>query len=100
MISIVLYGRNDSYHFGIRSVALLFSRLPVSWVHAAFDRTCCHSVEHVAGRCRLDYLFLAAADFLSFGHLRVIVFDQMLPRTANYRRRPEVAALMEAPTDG
>jgi len=41
---------------------------------------------------RLEYFRLIRG--FTFRHLRSIVFDQMLPRIANYWRRDEVEALM------
>jgi hypothetical protein len=46
------------------------------------------------GLGRIEY-FKLIRDF-SFRHLRSIVFDQMLPRIANYWRRDEVEALMRS----
>lgn len=73
----------------------LFSRLPIGLVHAV-------SLAPTAALWLLLRLGWQSTAYLrlirgfGFGHLRAIVFDQMLPRIANYWRREEVAALMQA----
>jgi hypothetical protein len=74
---------------------VLFRKLPVELVH--------HLSLYPAG---LLWLLLRAglqpSEYFrllrrfGFGHLRSIVFDQMLPRIAHYWRRDEVLALMNS----
>jgi SAM-dependent methyltransferase len=74
---------------------ILFSRLPISWVHFL-------SVLPAAllwillrlGLSQLEYFRLIRT--FTFPHLRSIVFDQMLPRIANYWSKDEVVALMKS----
>lgn len=72
----------------------LFSRLPVgvvhflSWLPAALLWLLLR-----LGFGRIEYFRLIRT--FGFAHLRSIVFDQMLPKIANYWRRDEVEALME-----
>ncbi len=72
---------------------LLFSRLPVAWVHAlSLIPT---AMLWVALRCGLDQIeYFRLVRSFSFSHLRSIVFDQMLPEIANYWTRSEVERLM------
>jgi hypothetical protein len=71
----------------------LFSRLPIRWVHAlSWLPTAVLWVALRAGLNRLEYFRLIRT--FAFPHLRSIVFDQMLPKIANYWTRDEVAALM------
>jgi SAM-dependent methyltransferase len=73
---------------------LLFSRLPVSWVHAiSIFPTALLWLALRLGLNRLTYFRLLRT--FSFRHLRSIVFDQMLARIANYWTRAEVLMLME-----
>jgi SAM-dependent methyltransferase len=72
---------------------LLFSRLPISWVHAlalvpAIPLWCFVQL----GLGRIAYF--KSLQSVSFRHLRLIVFDQMLPRIAHYWPRETVEAMM------
>jgi len=72
---------------------LLFARLPIGVTH--FFSTVLTAVLWLflrLGLGRLEYFRLIRT--FNFRHLRSIVFDQMLPRIANYWRRDEVEALM------
>lgn len=95
-VAIWVYGReNNGWLLWVLNPArkLLLSRLPISWVHAI-------SVVPAAllwialrlGFGRIAYLRLLRT--FSFPHLRSIVFDQMLPKIANYWTKDEVEALM------
>jgi SAM-dependent methyltransferase len=95
-VAIWVYGReNNGWLLSILNPTrkLLFSRLPVSWVHAI-------SIIPAAilwfmlriGFSHTAYLRLLRT--FSFPHLRLIVFDQMLPRIANYWMKSEVDLLM------
>lgn len=73
---------------------ILFSRMPISWVH--FLSNLPTAVLWLALRCgfgRIAYFRLIKT--FSFRHLRSIVFDQMLPRIANYWTKLEVQSLMD-----
>ncbi|WP_395016358.1 class I SAM-dependent methyltransferase [Dongia sp.] len=73
---------------------LLFARLPVGVTH--FLSTVLTAILWLLlrlGLNRLEYFRLIRG--FTFRHLRSIVFDQMLPRIANYWRRDEVEALMK-----
>lgn len=72
----------------------LFSRLPVSWVHflSLFPAIGLYLLVHL-GVGKIEYFSLLRR--YTFRHLRSIVFDQMLPRIANYWTKEEVRALME-----
>lgn len=71
----------------------LFSWLPISWVHflSLFPAALLFVLLRL-GLNRLEYFRLLRT--FSFAHLRSIVFDQMLPRIANYWTRAEVESLM------
>lgn len=72
---------------------LLFARLPIGVTH--FFSTVLTAILWLLlrlGLNRLEYFRLIRG--FTFRHLRSIVFDQMLPRIANYWRREEVEALM------
>jgi SAM-dependent methyltransferase len=72
----------------------LFSRLPVSWVHhLSLYPTALLWLLLRIGLRPIAYFRLIAG--FGFGHLRSIVFDQMLPRIAHYWSREDVAALMQ-----
>jgi SAM-dependent methyltransferase len=72
---------------------ILFSWLPVSWVHAvSIVPTGMLWVILRLGLGRTEYFRLLRT--FSFAHLRSIVFDQMFPRIANYWTRAEVELLM------
>jgi len=74
---------------------LLFSWLPISWVHfLSLFPTMLLWILLRCGLSRLEYFRLLQR--FGFAHLRSIVFDQMLPRIANYWRRHEVEALMRS----
>ena len=95
-VLIWVYGR-DGTHWVISLLnplrRALFSRLPIGIVH--------HLSLYPAvvlwlalrfGLRPIEYFRLLAR--FRFGHLRAIVFDQMLPRIAHYWLREKVAALM------
>lgn len=71
----------------------LFARLPLPIVYLLswFPSALLWSLLHL-GWGRLEYHDLLRR--LSFRHLRAIVFDQMIPRIAQYWRRQEVESLM------
>jgi SAM-dependent methyltransferase len=72
----------------------LFARLPIRITHAlSFMLAAGLWLTLRAGFGRLEY-FDQVRRF-SFRHLRSIVFDQMLPKIANYWRREEVLALVK-----
>jgi len=72
---------------------LLFSRLPVALVHhLSLYPTALLWLGLRLGIGRIEYFRLLRR--LTFGHLRSIVFDQMLPRIAHYWPRIEVERLM------
>jgi SAM-dependent methyltransferase len=96
-LAIWVYGReNNRWLLSVLDPArkLLFSRLPVSWVHAISIVPA--AVLWVVLRIGLDHIaYFRMLRTFSFRHLRSIVFDQMLPRIANYWTRSEVEALMQ-----
>jgi SAM-dependent methyltransferase len=96
-IAIWVYGReNNDWLLLMLDPArkLLFSRLPVSWVHALSIVPA--AMLWVMLRIGLDQIaYFRLLQTFSFRHLRSIVFDQMLPRIANYLTKPEVSALMQ-----
>ena len=72
---------------------LLFARLPIQMTH--FCSTILTAILWLLlrlGLGRTEYFRLIRG--FTYRHLRSIVFDQMLPRIANYWRRDEVEALM------
>jgi SAM-dependent methyltransferase len=73
---------------------LFFSWLPVSGVHfLSLFPTALLWVLLRVGLSQIEYFRLLRT--FSFPHLRAIVFDQMLPRVANYWTKAEVLALMQ-----
>ncbi len=72
----------------------LFSRLPVAIVHHLSLYPAALLFVLLRLGIRPIAYFRLIAQF-GFGHLRSIVFDQMLPRIAHYWSRDEVAALMQ-----
>lgn len=96
-VAIWVYGReNNGWLLWALDPArkLLFSWMPISWVHilSLFPAV----VFWVLLRCGLGNLeYFRLLRTFSFSHLRSIVFDQMLPRIANYWRKSEVEALIE-----
>ena len=95
-IAIWVYSReNNGWLLSMLDPArkLLFSRLPVSWVHALSIVPA--AMLWVMLRIGLDQIaYFRLLRTFSFGHLRSIVFDQMMPRIANYWTQLEVDALM------
>jgi SAM-dependent methyltransferase len=96
-IAIWVYGReNNRWLLWILNPTrkLLFSRLPVQWVHALSIAPTV--MLWVMLRLGLDHIayFRLLRNF-TFRQLRSIVFDQMLPRIANYWTGPEVRLLMQ-----
>jgi SAM-dependent methyltransferase len=95
-VAIWVYGRENNrwlirFLNPVRSA--MFSRLPVAWVHhLSFYPTVLLWLLLRAGLRPISYFRLIAT--FSFPHLRSIVFDQMLPRVANYWSHDEVDALM------
>lgn len=72
---------------------LLFSKMPIGWVHGL--SVIPTAILWLALRCGLGGIaYFRLIKTFSFRHLRSIVFDQMLPRIANYWRRDEVEKLM------
>jgi len=72
---------------------LLFSWMPLSWVH--FLSLFPAALLWLLLRCGLQQIeYFRLLRTFSFPHLRSVVFDQMLPRIANYWRKAEVEALM------
>ena len=72
---------------------LLFARLPIGVTH--FLSTILTAILWLLLRLgvgRIEYFHLIRT--FTFRHLRSIVFDQMLPRIANYWRRDEVESLL------
>jgi SAM-dependent methyltransferase len=96
-VAIWVYGReNNGWLLWLLDPArkLIFSRIPISWVHAL--STIPTAILWVAlrlGLNRLSYFRLIRT--FRFRHLKSIVFDQMLPRIANYWTKDEVRTLME-----
>jgi SAM-dependent methyltransferase len=72
---------------------LLFSRLPIGLVHhlSLYPAVILWCALHL-GLASIEYFRLLRR--LSFRHLRSIVFDQMLPKIANYWARDTVEAMM------
>jgi SAM-dependent methyltransferase len=96
-VSIWVYGRENN-RWLIRILnplrSAMFSRLPIAWVHhLSFYPTIMLWLLLRAGLRPNSYFRLIAT--FSFLHLRSIVFDQMLPRIANYWSHEEVEALMD-----
>ena len=95
-VAIWVYGRENnrwliSFLNPLRSA--MFSRLPVAWVHhLSLYPTVLLWLLLRAGLRPIAYFRLIAT--FSFPHLRSIVFDQMLPRIANYWSHEDVEALM------
>ena len=96
-VAIWVYGReNNGLLLLVLDPArkLFFSWMPISWVH--FLSLLPAALLWILLRCglnRIEYFRLLRS--FSFWHLRSIVFDQMLPRIANYWRRLEVETLMQ-----
>ena len=73
---------------------LFFSRMPIGFVY--FLSLFPTIVIWIALRLGLDYIeYFRLIRQFSFAHLRSIVFDQMLPRVANYWTKAEVEELMQ-----
>ena len=95
-ILIWVYGRENMgwlmrYFDPIRKT--LFSRMPLRLVyHLSLYATVALWLMLRAGLLRLEYYKLLRR--LTFPHLRAIVFDQMIPRVANYWKKDFVEALM------
>jgi SAM-dependent methyltransferase len=96
-IAIWVYGRENNGWLLLMldpTRKLLFSWLPASWVHALSIVPA--AVLWIMLRTGLDQIaYFRLLRTFTFKHLRSIVFDQMLPRIANYWTRPEVDALMQ-----
>lgn len=96
-VAIWVYGReNNRWLLSVLDPTrkALFSRLPVSWVHSLSILPT--AMLWVMLRIGLDHIaYLRLLRSFTFRHLRSIVFDQMLPRIANYWTRAEVEALMQ-----
>jgi SAM-dependent methyltransferase len=97
-VLIWVYGRENNgliVHLLTPLRKLLFSRLPIAMVHHL-------SLYPSAALWLAVRLGLGSSEYfrllrrLSFRHLRSIVFDQMLPKIANYWSRETVEALMRA----
>jgi SAM-dependent methyltransferase len=72
---------------------LLFARMPIGITHACSTiLTATLWLALRLGFGRIEYFKLIRG--FTFRHLRSIVFDQMLPRIANYWRSDEVETLM------
>jgi SAM-dependent methyltransferase len=72
----------------------LFARMPLGLVyHLSFYPTAALSLFLKMGLSRIEYHRLLRQ--ASFKHLRAIVFDQMIPRVANYWSRETVQSLMQ-----
>jgi SAM-dependent methyltransferase len=95
-VAIWVYGReNNEWLVSVLNPTrkFLFSRLPVSWVHViSIMSATILWVLLKAGLNQIAYFRLLRK--FSFTHLRSIVFDQMLPRIANYWTKSEVEHLM------
>jgi SAM-dependent methyltransferase len=95
-VAIWVYGReNNGWLLWVLDPTrrLLFSRMPISWVHvlSLFPT----ALLWLLLRCGMDRIaYFRLLRTFSFSHLRSIVFDQMLPRIANYWRRNEVETLV------
>ncbi|KAA0577901.1 class I SAM-dependent methyltransferase [Azospirillum sp. B21] len=96
-VMIWVYGRENNgwiVRFADPLRKALFSRLPIGLVHAlSLPPTALLWLALRLGLDRLEYFRLIRR--FDFAHLRSIVFDQMLPKIANYWRRDEVEALMK-----
>jgi SAM-dependent methyltransferase len=96
-VAIWVYGReNNGWLLWALEPArkLLFSRLPIGLLHfLSLLPTALLWLPLRLGLGRSEYFRLIRT--FSFSHLRSIVFDQLLPRIANYWRREEVEALMK-----
>jgi len=96
-VAIWVYGReNNGWLLWALEPArkLFFSRMPISGVHLLSNMPAALLWMLLRlGLQRLEYFRLLRT--FSFPHLRSIVFDQMLPRIANYWTRAEVEALMK-----
>ena len=96
-VAIWVYGReNNRWLISVLDPLrhALFSRMPVAWVHhLALYPTALLWLLLRLGLRPIAYFRLIAT--FGFAHLRSIVFDQMLPRIANYWSRDEVQALMQ-----
>ena len=96
LVLIWVYGRENMgwlmrYFDPIRKT--LFSRLPLRLVyHLSLYATVVLWLTLRVGLLRLEYYKLLRR--LTFPHLRAIVFDQMIPRVANYWKKDFVEALM------
>lgn len=74
---------------------LLFSRLPISWVHGlSLAPTIVLWIMLRVGLDQIEYFRLLRT--LPFQHMRSIVFNFMLPRIAHYWTRAEVDSLMRS----
>jgi SAM-dependent methyltransferase len=97
-VAIWVYGReNNGWLLWALDPArrIAFSRLPLGVVHfLSLFPTCLLWLALRLGLARIEYFRLLRT--FGFGHLRSIVFDQMLPRIAHYWRREEVDALMRS----
>ena len=73
----------------------LFRRMPIGWVHhlSLYPAALLWLLLRLGLRPNAYFRLLAG---FGFGHLRSIVFDQMLPRIAHYWPRAAVQELMEA----
>jgi SAM-dependent methyltransferase len=95
-VAIWVYGReNNGWLLWILNPArkLIFRRLPVSWVH--FISFFPAAILWMLLRIGLDQIeYFRFLRTVSFRHLRSIVFDQMLPKIANYWSKSEVEFLM------
>lgn len=95
-VMVWVYGRENNgwiVRFADPLRKALFSRLPIGLVHAlSLPPTALLWLALRLGLDRLEYFRLIRR--FDFAHLRSIVFDQMLPKIANYWRRDEVEALM------
>jgi hypothetical protein len=74
---------------------MFFSRLPISIVHflSIFPTLFLYIVIRLI-KGKTEYIKLIRK--FSFSHLRSIVFDQMLPKIANYYKEEEVKELMKS----
>jgi SAM-dependent methyltransferase len=96
-VAIWVYGReNNGWLLSMLDPARkrLFSRLPVSWVHTLSMLPA--AVLWVSLRIGLDRIaYFRLLQTFSLRQLRSIVFDQMLPKIANYWTQQDVDALMQ-----
>jgi SAM-dependent methyltransferase len=95
LVAMWVYGReNNGWLLWALNPArkLLFSWMPISWVH--FLSLFPAALLWLLLRCGLQQIEYCLLRTFSFSHLRSIMFDQMLPRIANYWRKDEVEALM------